>query len=450
MHARAKLSWFFLVVPLILSVNVIGIAEAQETHDIAVTSIAVARVATGKLVNITVVAKNNGTVNKTFNVTLYYDSSLIGTQNVTDLASGTNTTLLFVWNTTGILAETYTIEAVASRVEGETNIANNVLTSPFKVEIKSTYIAVVPQSIVDLNLTPGKNFTVSIYTDYNGSDVWMYQFTLTYNPLVLQGVEVTNGDLITKDKDPSARFEVGTFNNALGKLSLTVAYFFFTETPVPTTSGPGILANVTFEVVGKGESDITLDLYSATIEREARLFGINATTAEIKEIINYYTPGRDHILDSFFQNMRTISHDIAVTNVTPYPTSVVRGEVVNITVTVKNNGSVKEDVTVKVYRTIGPYQPASSWLIDTKTARDLDVGSSTSLTFAWDTTYVDLGNHTITAVASVPGDTDTFHSEEKVEVKRRQEEPIPLLLIVGIVAAIALLIAIVVYVVRRR
>ena len=450
MHARAKLSWFFLVVPLILSVNVIGITEAQETHDIAVTSITLARVATGELVNITVVAKNNGTVNETFNVTLYYDSALIGTQNVTDLASSTNTTLLFVWNTTGILAGTYTVKAMASKVEGEMNIANNVLTLPFKVEIKSTYIAVVPQSIVDLNLTPGKNFTVSIYTDYNGSDVYMYQFTLSYNPLVLHGVEVTNGDLITEDKDPSARFEAGTFNNALGKLSLTVAYFFFTETPVPTTSGPGILANVTFTVVGTGDSDITLDLYPATIEREAILFGINATTAEIKEIINYYTPEKDHILDSFFQNMRTISHDIAVTSVTPSPTSVERGKLVNITVTVKNSGTVNEDVTVEVYRSIGPYQPGYSDLIGTKTAQNLEVGSSTSLTFAWDTTDAKLGNYTITAVASIPSDTDTLQSEEKVEVKRREEEPIPILLIVGIVAAVAILIAIVVYVVRRR
>ena len=124
----------------------------------------------------------------------------------------------------------------------------------------SPYIAVVPDTIVDETLTPSKNFTVSIYTDYNGSDVWGWQFTLTYNPLILQGVNVTNGDLIHPDKSVYAMFEPGGFDNVAGKLSLTVAYFFFQPPYVPptTTSGPGTLANVTFTVVGTGTSDITL------------------------------------------------------------------------------------------------------------------------------------------------------------------------------------------------
>jgi len=50
----------------------------------------------------------------------------------------------------------------------------------------------------------------------------------------------------------------GTFNNTIGKLSLTGAFFFYIFPPAPTTSGPGILANVTFTVVGYGSSDITL------------------------------------------------------------------------------------------------------------------------------------------------------------------------------------------------
>jgi len=53
----------------------------------------------------------------------------------------------------------------------------------------SPYIAVVPDTIVDFEtLTPGKNFTVSIKTDYSAaSDVWGWQFTLSYNPKVLRG-----------------------------------------------------------------------------------------------------------------------------------------------------------------------------------------------------------------------------------------------------------------------
>ncbi|MDH5451528.1 MAG: hypothetical protein OEX77_11670, partial [Candidatus Bathyarchaeota archaeon] len=48
-------------------------------------------------------------------------------------------------------------------------------------------IMVVPESTWNESLTPGMNYTVSIYTNYTGDDVWSYQFTLYYNPNVLHG-----------------------------------------------------------------------------------------------------------------------------------------------------------------------------------------------------------------------------------------------------------------------
>jgi len=198
-------------------------------------------------------------------------------------------------------------------------------------------IAVVPNSIVDPTLKPGENFTISIHTNYNGSDIWAWQFSLSYNPDVLQiptfdlgtndtwinyprvkvfytskapivnGSEkvyvndvlqttpaqysmdyaagkilftyypaayavvkatytwfgVVNGDLINipqrsvRDPDVSARYMPGKFNNTLGKLYLTAAYFYYTDVPY-TTNGPGTLAKIIFRVVGRGASNITL------------------------------------------------------------------------------------------------------------------------------------------------------------------------------------------------
>jgi hypothetical protein len=462
---RKKWVWISILIPLILSILSLNMTRttAANTHDIAVVNVTPhpTLVVVGELVNVTVVVENQGTENETFDLTVYHDTTTVETRSSIVLEAGLNTSLTLTWNTTDVRDEVY-----ATNKKGKSYVINatatisldedpddNTLVSTDWVKVISQYITVVPRSIMDLNLTLGNNFTVSIYTDYNGSDIWSWQFDLSYNPLVLHGVEVVNGDLITTNKDSSARYQAGTFNNALGTLSTTGAMFFFEEPPVPTTFGPGILANVTFTVVGTGESGIVLDANPATIERKTKLIvWTEDGMGEDYEIINYHRPddSGDHVLDGFFQNVEMVFHDIAVTSVTLSPTSVVKGEFVNITVTVKNNGNVKEDVTVKIYDTIGPYQPGSSWLIETKTARDLDIGSSTSLTFAWDTTYVEPGNHTITAVASVPDDTDTLQSEQKVEVKRRQEEPIPLLLVVGIGAAIVILIAIVVYVVRRR
>ena len=118
--------------------------------------------------------------------------------------------------------------------------------------VTSPYIAClnVPATITDPTLTVGERFNVTIYTDYDGSDVWSFEFTLTYDPNILNGVDLYNGDLITGGHP--AYFMPGDFDNVAGKLSLTGAF----TSDFSTTSGPGTMANVTFEVVGYGISDI--------------------------------------------------------------------------------------------------------------------------------------------------------------------------------------------------
>jgi len=107
----------------------------------------------------------------------------------------------------------------------------------------SPYIAVVPGSTVNTTLTPGTNYTISIYTDYAGDDVTGYGFELTYNPNVLEGIEVINGDLITNDTAYTLFQSLG-FDNTAGRLMYTFNGFDFFNEPAPLTSGPGTLANV--------------------------------------------------------------------------------------------------------------------------------------------------------------------------------------------------------------
>ena len=170
-------------------------------------------------------------------------------------------------------------------------------TLAFKIEqvsaVTSPYIAVDPDTISDSTLTPGENFTVSIYTDYDGSDVWAYEFSLTYNPSILHGIELINGDLISLAKSPTATFMSGTFNNTLGELSLTGAFFFYIFPPAPTTSGPGILANVTFTVVGIGNSTIILG-------DDTRLLG-STDLGTIYDIIHAWNIP-DQVGDGYFSN----------------------------------------------------------------------------------------------------------------------------------------------------
>jgi len=112
------------------------------SHDVAVTNATPSTTEPypRQTVDITVVAKNDGTFNETFDVSTYYDSTLIGTQTVTDLPPEEEKTLVFSWNTTDIAGGYYTISANASIVPGETDIADNTftdgtvkLTSPLKI-----------------------------------------------------------------------------------------------------------------------------------------------------------------------------------------------------------------------------------------------------------------------------------------------------------------------------
>jgi len=97
-------------------------------HDIAVANVTSSEteVYAGQIVNITVVVRNEGTETETFNVTAYYGNNVIGTQTVTDLPSGENITLTFIWNTTGVQPSiNYTIKAEASVVPGEVDTSDN-------------------------------------------------------------------------------------------------------------------------------------------------------------------------------------------------------------------------------------------------------------------------------------------------------------------------------------
>jgi hypothetical protein len=105
--------------------------------------------------------------------------------------------------------------------------------------------------------------------------------------------------------------------------------------------------------------------------------------------------------------------DIAVTNVVPSKNVVKRGDVINISVTVVNQGEYTETFNVTTYY--------DSNVIGTQTVVSLPKGASRTLTFIWNTTGVPLGTYTISAEASVvPGETDiadnTF-TDGQVEVK---------------------------------
>lgn len=127
-----------------------------------------------------------------------------------------------------------------------------------------------------------------------------------------------------------------------------------------------------------------------------------------KGVFNFFNPDPTNIetviqrwLPVFtYLTNRAISeaYDIAVVSVVPSANEVYEGQIVNITVAVKNNGSVIQAFNVTAY--------ANTSIIQTQTVSHLAPASQITLTFLWNTTGVSLGNYTIRAEASVvPGET---------------------------------------------
>jgi hypothetical protein len=101
-----------------------GIVPLPDVEVSSVTT-STSKVVRGNSVTVNVTANNLGTCNESFTLTAYYDSHVIGFQQVTNLGQGSSMNLTFAWDTTGVPLGTYTIKANATIVEGEQNTANN-------------------------------------------------------------------------------------------------------------------------------------------------------------------------------------------------------------------------------------------------------------------------------------------------------------------------------------
>lgn len=108
----------------------------QVTHDVAIANITtsktgclpMATVGQGYNVSIYVTVENQGTVDETFNVSIYTNSSIISVLEVM-LGPGENRTLTFKWNTAVFEKGNYTMKATTEAVPGEVDVVDNTFTN---------------------------------------------------------------------------------------------------------------------------------------------------------------------------------------------------------------------------------------------------------------------------------------------------------------------------------
>lgn len=97
-------------------------------HDVAITNVTASPTTAyvGDSIEITVEAANFGNYTETFNVTAYYNDSIIFIRQVTSLLPNQTEIIESTWLTSNVEAGTYRIRAEAEVVPGEVNTGNNV------------------------------------------------------------------------------------------------------------------------------------------------------------------------------------------------------------------------------------------------------------------------------------------------------------------------------------
>jgi len=113
-------------------------------------------------------------------------------------------------------------------------------------------------------------------------DLYAFQFSLSFNPSVLQAVGVTEGPFL-----PTAGgtfFGPGTINNTTGIVSFAFDSLVGT---IPGANGSGILAHIDFTTPGAGTSPITFSnvvlLNSALVDIPATITGGSISVSPIPE-----------------------------------------------------------------------------------------------------------------------------------------------------------------------
>jgi len=149
-------------------------------HDVAVLELTVSpsTVDSPTPISIKVKIGNQGSYNETFKLSVTYDSTEIFSENMIEMLPNSNRTFTHDWDTTGIRGD-FTITANASKVPGETNVLNNVLSTP--VEVLWHDVAVINIAADRTWVYQGHKATINVTVSNHGDYDETTKVTLYYN-----------------------------------------------------------------------------------------------------------------------------------------------------------------------------------------------------------------------------------------------------------------------------
>jgi hypothetical protein len=256
-----------------------------------------------------------------------------------------------------------------------------------------------------INLSPGAERILNI--------VWTIPTELNDSEIIWANATTVEGESNIENN----RFDDGILTITIGIHDLAV----INVTPSKTIIGQGQNLNINVTVANQGNYTETFDLttYANTTVIQTKTVTLENNTSAIivftwnitgfaigNYIISAYAepvPGETDVDDNLYIGgiIQVIPpvHDIAITDVKSSKTIVGQGFNISINVTVKNQGDYAENFNVTAY--------ANTTIIGTLENFTLTGGSSTTITFLWNTTVFAYGNYTVWAYAHpVPEETD--------------------------------------------
>jgi len=242
-------------------------------HDVAIINVVASpsRAVVGTTIQVDVTVKNEGNTYETFDVSLDYNGTLIGTQTVTDMVPGSTKILSFSWSTMGVTPGVYNLTAVAGTVPGETDTADNAKWVKVKVGPNVPVLKVEPWIVRAQMVNKTFDVNVTINNLWQGWSVVSVQFGLSYNSTLLEVVNVTEGPFMKQFGGTSFVYLVEEPGGGLLAHVLVNVTLLPPWTTFPHESG--VLATIKFKVVYQ-EKVLNPDL-TPPLTCDLKLFGVN-------------------------------------------------------------------------------------------------------------------------------------------------------------------------------
>lgn len=212
-----------------------------------------------------------------------------------------------------------------------------------------------------------ETFYIEITLAETATEIWSYNFNLTYDTEVLTAANATS-------LDPFSTELFSEINNTSGYVVMN--YNISGGQGFSAAKEPKSIVRIEFSVDGVGRSALEL------------------ADAETRDSLGNLVPHR--IAHGSFSNF----HDIAVTDFSSSPLQLLVGGIVTTNVTVENQGDFSETFNVTLqYADI---------IIETRISISLDPGASETLTFTWDTAGAPAGVYSLKTTAVLTIDAEPF------------------------------------------